>query len=257
MIGDYYRPESLEKAIKLLTKKGKDLKPLGGGTQLSRFQTELKGVVDLQSAGLDNIQVRGKQIKIGATACLDAILENPHVDAEIKRAIYLDASKNIRNMATLGGWLVSSDARSAFSTVLLALDITLTWEPKSVQVRIGDWLPIREIEPPGVLLTEAEWNLRPNLVFEYVARSPKDRPILIVAVAQWGSGRTRVAMGGFGPAPIIAMDGPEGLGADVACRDAYFEAGDAWASAAYRREVAPKLAVRCLERINAMKENEA
>ncbi len=80
---------------------------------------------------------------------------------------------------------------------------------------------------------------------------------MIVAVAQWGSGRTRVALGGFGPAPIIAMDGPEGQGADVACRDAYFEAGDAWASAAYRREVAPKLAVRCLERIDAMKGSEA
>ena len=257
MIGDYYRPDSVEKAVKLLSHKGDDLKPLGGGTQLSRFQTDLKGVVDLQATGLDQIHVGDQKIKVGATTRLDAILEHTNVDAEIKRAIRLDASKNIRNMATLGGWLVSSDARSAFSAVLLALDIALTWEPNSVQIRMGDWLPVREIEPPGVLLTEAEWDLRPNLVFEYVARSPKDRPTLIVAVAQWGSGRTRVAMGGFGPAPIIAMDGPEGLGADVACRDAYFEAEDAWASAAYRREVAPKLAVRCLERIDAMKGSEA
>ncbi len=257
MIGEYYRPESLEKAVELLSKKGGDLKPLGGGTHLSRYQMDLQGVVDLQSTGLDKIQISGQQIMVGATTRLDSMMENPNLDAEITRAIRLDASKNIRNMATLGGWLISSDGRSAFSTVLLALDIALTWEPNSVQVRMGDWLPIREIEPPGVLLTETEWNLRPNLVFEYVARSPKDRPTLIVAVAQWGSGRTRVALGGFGPAPIIAMDGPEGQGADVACRDAYFEAGDAWASAAYRREVAPKLAVRCLERIDAMKGSEA
>ena len=257
MIGDYYRPESVEKAVKLLSRKNGDLRPLGGGTQLSRFQGDLKGVVDLQSAGLDQILVDHEQIKVGATTRLDMILESPNIDTEIKRAIRLDASKNIRNMATLGGWLVSSDARSAFSTILLALDITLTWEPDSVQVRMGDWLPIREIEPPGVLLTETDWDMRPYLAFEYVARSPKDRPTLIVAVAQWGSGRTRVAMGGFGPVPIVAMDGPEGLGADIACRDAYFEAEDAWASAAYRREVAPKLAVRCLERIDTMKGSEA
>ena len=257
MIGEYYRPDSVDKAVELLSAKGGYLRPLGGGTQLSRFQADLQGVVDLQSTGLDIIQVHGQQIKVGATTRLDTIVENPNLDAEIKRAIRLDVSKNIRNMATLGGWLVTSDARSAFSTVLLALDITLTWEPNQVQVRMGDWLPIREMESPGVLLMEAEWDLRPNLVFEYVARSSKDRPTLIVAVTQWGSGRTRVVMGGFGPAPIIAMDGPEGLGADVACRDAYFEAEDAWASAAYRREVAPKLAVRCLERIDAMKGSEA
>jgi CO/xanthine dehydrogenase FAD-binding subunit len=257
MIGEYYRPDSVEKAVELLSAKGGNLRPLGGGTHLSRFQTDLQGVVDLQSTGLEKIKVAGQQIMVGATTCLDALMETPNLDAEIKRAIRLDVSKNIRNMATLGGWLVTSDARSAFSTVLLALDVTLTWEPNHVQVRMGDWLPIREMESPGVLLTEVEWDLRPNLVFEYVARSPKDRPTLIVAVTQWGSGRTRVALGGFGPAPIIALDGPEGTGADVACRDAYFEAEDAWASAAYRREVAPKLVVRCLERIDAMKGSEA
>ena len=257
MIGKYYRPESVEKAVELLSYKEEKRTPMGGGTHLSRFQKDLYDVVDLQSTGLDKIHIDGQRIKIGATTRLDTMLESPEVDAEIKRAIRLDASKNIQNMATLGGWLISSDARSAFSTVLLALDVTFTWEPNSIKVRMGDWLPVSKVEPPGVLLTEVEWDLRPNLVFEYVARSPKDRPTLIVAVAQWGSGRTRVAMGGFGSAPIIAMDGPEGLGADVACRDAYFEAEDAWASAAYRREVAPKLALRCLERIDAMKESEA
>jgi hypothetical protein len=106
-------------------------------------------------------------------------------------------------------------------------------------------------------MTELEWWLRPHLVFEYVARSPKDRPILIVAAAQWGSGRTRIALGGYGDSPIIAMDGPEESGVDVASRDAYFDADDQWATALYRREVASKLALRCLDRIDAIKESEA
>jgi CO/xanthine dehydrogenase FAD-binding subunit len=93
-------------------------------------------------------------------------------------------------------------------------------------------------------------------VFEYVARSPKDVPILVVAVAQWGSGRTRIALGGFGEAPILAMDGLDADGAEIACRDAYFDADDQWASAVYRREVALKLAKRCLARINAQSESE-
>ena len=80
---------------------------------------------------------------------------------------------------------------------------------------------------------------------------------MIVAVAKWGSGRTRVALGGFGQAPIIAVDGMGGTGVDIASRDACFEAGDQWASAEYRREVAAKLALRCVERLETNQESEA
>jgi hypothetical protein len=122
---------------------------------------------------------------------------------------------------------------------------------------MGNWLPLRDDEPPGVLMTDVEWWLRPHIIFEYVARSPKDRPILIAVAAQWGSGRTRITLGGYGQAPIVAMDGPDDTGVDVASRDAYHDAEDQWATAVYRREVAAKLALRCLDRIDAIKESEA
>ncbi len=257
MFLEYFRPASLEEAVSLLTNEEKLLKPMGGGTHLSRFQKDIIGVVDLQNTGLDKIEERGQRIVAGAMVRLTDLLEHPDVHPEIKRAIMVDASQNIRNMATLGGWMVSSDARSVLSAVLLALDTTLTWEPDDERVRMGNWLPVREIEPPGVLLTEVEWWMRPHLVFEYVARSPKDRPTLIVAAAQWDSGRTRVVLGGYGNAPIVAMDGPEDRGVDVAARDAYYDASDQWATAVYRREVASRLALRCLDQIDALKESEA
>lgn len=257
MISEYYRPDTLEKAVALLTKQKEPCKPLGGGTRLSRQQAGSFGVVDLQNTGLDQIKRQGQRVQVGATARMKLLLGNKDIHPEIQRAIRIDASENIRNMATLGGWLVSSDGRSVLSTVLLALDATLTWEPGENRIRMGNWFPLREQEPPGVLMTHAEWWLRPYLVFEYAARSPKDRPILIVAAAQWGSGRTRIALGGYGEAPIVAVDGPDDSGIDVASRDAYYEAEDAWASAVYRREVAPKLALRCLDRIDEIKEREA
>lgn len=257
MIAEYFRPGTLDEAVTLLVDEQKNLKPLGGGTKLSRRQSEPLGVVDLQNTGLDQIETRGQRIMAGAAARLDQLLKHPDVHPEIKRAIMIDSAQNMRNMATLGGWLVSSDARSIFSTVLLALDATLTWMPDEERIRMGNWLPMRETESPGVLMTEVEWWTRPHLVFEYVARSPKDRPILIVAAAQWGSGRTRVTLGGYGGTPIVAMDGPEDRGVDVAVRDAYYEAEDTWATAVYRREVASRLALRCLDRIDALKESEA
>jgi CO/xanthine dehydrogenase FAD-binding subunit len=257
MFSEYFRPASLEEAVNLLVDEDKLLKPLGGGIQLSRFQEDIVGVVDLQNTGLNKIEKRGQRIAAGAMVRLADLLEHPDVHEEIKRAILVDASLNIRNMATLGGWLVSSNARSILSAVLLALDTTLTWEPENQRIRMGNWLPVREIELPGVLITEVEWWMRPHLVFEYVARSPKDRPTLIVAAAQWGSGRTRVVLGGYGDTPIVAMDGPEDRGVDVASRDAYYEADDQWATAIYRREVASRLSLRCLDRIDALKESEA
>jgi CO/xanthine dehydrogenase FAD-binding subunit len=86
--------------------------------------------------------------------------------------------------------------------------------------------------------------LNTSLRFAMVARSPMDRPIVCAAVAQWPSGRTRVALGGFGKTPVLAMDGPEPGGAVVAAREAFRFAEDEWSSAAYRMEVAGKLVQR-------------
>jgi len=257
MIDEYIRPASVEEAVSLLKDSSKPLKPLGGGTGLSRQKSGKFGVVDLQNIGLDIIEQSDQQIKAGTMVRLSTFIGHPAVHPEIQRGILIDTTENIRNAATLGGWLVSSDGRSVFSTLLLALDTSMTWEPGAKRVQMGDWLPIRRLESPGVLMTEAAWWVQPYLAFEYVARSPKDRPTLVVAAAQWRSGRTRIALGGYGDAPIIAMDGPEENGVDVASRDAYYDAGDQWASALYRREVASKLALRCLERINQTKESEA
>ena len=80
-----------------------------------------------------------------------------------------------------------------------------------------------------------------------MARSPADLPIVSVAAAQWKSGRTRVVVGGFGAAPMMVMDGQSAEGAVDAVQNATSTAGDQWASAEYRMDVAQTLTRRCLE----------
>jgi len=112
-------------------------------------------------------------------------------------------------------------------------------------LNIGDFLPLR----PRGLITSITIPLNAKIAFEYVSRTPADKPIVCVALAQWPSGRTRLAVGGYGKAPMLAMDGTESEGVEAAARNAFHEANDEWASAEYRMDVAATLAKRCAEKV--------
>jgi CO/xanthine dehydrogenase FAD-binding subunit len=111
---------------------------------------------------------------------------------------------------------------------------------------IGDFLPLR----PRGLITSITIPLNAKLAFDYVSRTPADKPIVCAALAQWNSGRTRLALGGYGNSPLLAMDGTEAEGIETAARNACHEAADQWASAEYRMDAAATLAKRCLADIS-------
>ena len=75
-----------------------------------------------------------------------------------------------------------------------------------------------------------------------------------MALARWPSGRTRLAVGGYGNTPLLAMDGIESGGLEAAARNAFDGANDSWASAEYRQEVAGILVSRCLATIDSKNE---
>jgi CO/xanthine dehydrogenase FAD-binding subunit len=156
-------------------------------------------------------------------------------------------------MATVAGALVTCDGRSSFATAMLALDAMLTIAPDNEKLSLGNFLPLgsradKNNSPlQGKLITKIEIPLNTKLSFETVARTPADRPIVCVALAQWPSGRTRLALGGYGTSPALASDGNESGGVEAAARNIFVEATDEWATAEYRREIAAVLAKRCLE----------
>jgi len=279
MITTYHRPKTLDEALTLLTRH--NTIPLGGGTLLSHSTSDSIEVVDLQALGLDTIKKNGNNLEIGATVTLQQLLESEHCLNALKSALKLEAPLNIRNSATAAGTLVVCDGRSTFASVLLAMDAKLEIREleigdSTVQTQIsnlGDFLPLRD-QVRGKLITKIVIPLNVKLAFEYVARTPSDKPIVCVALAQWNSGRTRLAVAGYGKSPMLAMDGdphpypsPSGRGnegegassadfaqlilrsAQAAARNAFHEATDDFASAEYRIDVASTLAKRCLEGI--------
>ncbi len=246
MITAYHRPQTLDEALSLISRTSPRTVPLGGGTLLSHSKAEALEVVDLQALGLNQIVERGNNLEIGATTTLQALLDHQGYPAAMKTALKLEAPINMRNAATVAGTVVACDGRSTFTTMLLALDAKLTIlgvpDGKERTESIGDYLPLR----PAGLITRIVIPAQARLCFEYVSRTPSDKPIVCVAVAQWPSGRTRVAAGGHGAAPRLAMDGTEAQGLEAAARNAFHDATDEWGAADYRMDVAATLATRCL-----------
>ena len=181
------------------------------------------------------------------------MLESDLCPAPLRAALKLEAPLNIRNAATIAGTLVACDGRSTFASMLLAADAKIEQANlKDSQVEyqttnIGAFLPLR----PTRLITKISLPLNIRLAFDYVARTPSDKPIVCAALAQWNSGRTRLVLGGYGKNPLLAMDGTEAEGVEVAARNAFHEAADDYASAEYRMDVAATLAKRCLEALSA------
>lgn len=247
MITEYHRPSTLEEALALLARTDLETVPLAGGTALQKNTPAPLAVVDLQALGLNTLVPQGKVLSIGATVTLQALLDTPGLPDGLYAALRHEASYTLRHMASLAGSLVACDGRSPLATALLALDASLTFAQHAARPTsqpLGNFLPLRERH--GRLITAITLPANVRLAYEYVARTPADLPIVCVALAQWPSGRTRLALGGYGAAPLLAMDGPEPGGLEAAARNAYAAAGDEWASAEYRREIAAVLAKRCL-----------
>ena len=246
MFLEYHRPNNLGEALALLGRQRPKTIPLGGGTVLSHGLAGPTAVVDLQDLPLNRVSRQGNFLHIGATVTLQKLLEDPEIGSALKDVLHREATLNIRNMATIAGTLVTADGRSSLTTALLALDAKLAIMPGEREVTLGDWLPQRASWNPQDLIVEVIVPAQPALKFEMVARSPADQPIVCVAIGEWPSGRTRVALGGTGAAPILAMDGPESNGADAAAENAYSQASDAYASGEYRSQVAKVLTRRLL-----------
>lgn len=251
MILEYHRPKTLKEALQLLNRSLPSTKPLAGGTVLNRPSENAVAVVDLQSLGLDQYEVRGNLLRVGAMVRLQTLLEAVETVIGLKEVIRHEAALNIRQAATLPGTAAAADGRSPLLAALLAMDARLEIhhaEAATSRVDLGDWLPVRGTRR-GELITAIELPLNVKLAYQYVARTPADQPVVGVVAVQWPAGRTRLTLCGWGAFPWLALDGPDCGGAEEAVRSAASDSGDAWASSAYRQAAAAVLASRALDLI--------
>ena len=247
MILEYHRPDTMDEALKLLAREMPKTYPQGGGTVLNAPADSDYAVVDLQNLGLDAIEQKGSQLKIGAAATLQALMAVKDIQPALAEVIRATSGFNLRRAGTTAGALVSGDGRCPFLVAMMALDAKLVWQPEGAEQPLGDFVHLRGGEWPGVLISSVDISLQTKLAYEFVARSPADRPVVCAAVAQWPSGRTRIVLGGYGKAPQMVMDGEANEGVLDAVEAAYLTAEDEWATGEYRASAARTLAGRCLD----------
>jgi CO/xanthine dehydrogenase FAD-binding subunit len=251
MIVDYYRPNDVAETLKLLENQNNRAILVGGGSTIDRYIDEPVVIVDLQNAGLGEIIQKGAFFEIGATATLQTLLDQSQISDELRSVIRREATHNLRQVATVAGTLIASTGRSPFAAALLALDATVVMLPGNETISLGNLLPKRDQISGSKLITKITIPLNVRMAYEEVNRTPADLPIVSASVAIWSSGRTRVILGGFGESPLLSSDGPERGGEESAAKDAFSQAGDEWATAEYRMEIAPILVKRCLTKIES------
>jgi CO/xanthine dehydrogenase FAD-binding subunit len=250
MILEYFRPETLKETLSLLSRENPKTVPLGGGTVLNAPSDDDVAVVDLQALGWSGIEQKGRDLVAGATVSLQTLMNTDSIQPSLTAAIRWQAAYNLRQTGTVAGALVSGDGRSPFLTVMLALDTALVWQPDDLAQQLGEFLPLRAGKWPGAVISEVRFSTQTALSYEYVARTPADKPVVCASAARWPSGRTRIVLGGYGKAPLTILDGEANEGVLEAAEAAYLTAEDQWATADYRAEMAKVLVSRCLDTLN-------
>ena len=267
---EYYRPETIAEAIRLLARPGIKTAPLAGGTLLTGQRDDaLQAVVDLQALGLNTITEQDGQIHLGAMVTLQALVDAPLIGEMaggiLAQAATSSAARLIRNAATVGGTLAAGQAANADLAVALAV---LEGQARLVgeRERLVPAEAVFEQRQPGELLTEIMFK-RPAAgtkgAFLRLARAPTDVALVhaaaLVHAHDGTSQRVRVAVGGVGISPArlyeteAALEGlpqlPEKIDPAVTIGLASFAPPpDFRASPEYRREMAAVLARRALER---------
>lgn len=203
MITHYHRPSGLGEALQLVASAG--AVPLGGGTSFTASSHETSvAVVDLQSVGLTGIESSGTRVSVGAMTRLQLLVDSPLIPAMIRDLARREAPNTLRNAATLGGTIATSDPESELLAGLLAYEtaITVATEGGTAEHALDALFADPSVLDGGII-TSVSMAGDGRASAHRTARTPADRPIVAVVAREDAHGSMRVAATGMGPRPML------------------------------------------------------
>ena len=222
---EYFAPETVQEALRLLIEKGDGAYVLAGGTDLVVKMTHglltPKAIIDLKKIrGLNEIRLDGKEgLTIGATALLADVASHPGIIKNYPAIAYAaqnTANVQIRNMGTVAGNLCNAAPSADNAPTLMAMGAKATL----VSVAGERQLPLDQFfEGPGLTA------MRPGTIMTSIfiphpppksgasykhlsARSRVDISAVCVGAMLTMDGETckegRIALGAVAPTPMRA-----------------------------------------------------
>jgi carbon-monoxide dehydrogenase medium subunit len=263
----YESPTSVEQAVGLL---GEQSLVLSGGTwavpAMNRGEVRPGVVVDLRRTGLGEIRLTGATVRIGATCTYADLLASDVVTRHLPllrtMAAGITGGQQIHNQGTLGGSVAAARPSSDAPAVVVALGarVVIASADGERRVEARDFFhgPERTALGDRDLLVALEFPAAAALRWGYVKlkHGHGSWPIATAAV-RLGSpdeqDRATLVLGALAGTPVVVRKVPTHTPvteAEIAeaARQAVDAVPELWtdvlASAAYRRAVAPVLAVR-------------
>ncbi len=237
----YHRPTSLSEALRLLDVG--DHVALAGGVHLRHDGgARPTQVVDLQSAGLDTIEVSPTSARVGAMVRLQSLVDEPRFPNVIRATARAEQPSALRTLATVGGTIAHAADDSLFLAALLAHDSVVELASSTGQRSV----PLDELladgRRPGELIVEVVIQTDGRSAVAHTGRTPHDIPIVGVVGRRSGDGApATLGLCGVGARPVtVASDGLSALQ----------PVDDHRATAAYRSHLVEVLADRVLEELS-------
>jgi carbon-monoxide dehydrogenase medium subunit len=277
---EYVVPGSVAEAVDVLRRFGGDAKVIAGGQSLVPLLNYRlaapRAIVDINGLPLDGVRVDGGRLRLGALTRHATLEESDVIRTAcplLREAAGLIGNVRVRTLGTLGGSLAHADPAAELPMVMLALDARFTAVgPAGARV-----IPVAEFFTGYLttalrsdeVLTEIDVPATPTSghAIEEHSRRAGDFALVAVAALVWLArderiADVRLAFGGVGPAPVRARAAEDALRgqppsaealerAATMAAGAIEPAGDAFASAAYRKLLARVLARRALTRAAA------
>jgi len=247
----------------------------GGTDVVVEADRSTRILIDLTRTGLDYIRRGSQTTSIGATTAMAAVEGSPHIRALagglLAQAAAACGSPQIRNLATIGGNLVTASPAAEVPAALAALDAVVTIAVPAgrrrlpllnylERARAGDFrvaIVVEVVIPAPPRSRRAAWS------FQKFSRTAVDISIVNAAVGLQiaANGRVkwaRLALGAVGPTPLRIPAAEKLLTGRILDQTALAEAcaeierdvspiSDQRASAGYRRELSRVLASRAIE----------
>jgi CO/xanthine dehydrogenase FAD-binding subunit len=223
-IKNYFLPQSLDEATRLLAEHGVSLLVMSGGTIAMPLINEgismPEQVMGLRQAGLNYVRQTNGTVALGATTTLTQISKVDPI-LLLQEAVRNVGGWTVRNMGTVGGNLFAPPPAGDFAVALLALDAQVKLVSQS-----GDRvIPLTEFYTgfmtnalqPGELLAEIQVPV-PQGKTAYIkyGRKHANTPAVVTVAAQVVFNgvqvqSARIALSAVGPHPIRATQAEAAL----------------------------------------------